>query len=700
MNSARMRSGLLATAALGAVVLSGCDSIEDVRSEPATDLPTEKVVLQGTVSGLGSRRPVELQNNGDAATARQYFGTVGATTSPFSFGAVDVGSAYNITVLTQPYGKQCTVTNGSGTASSSMLPLVVNCVNDPAIPRLNLTVNTAAMASLPNARVTLTTEEGTQEIDASGQSSVTFPGALFNSLFSLPIFQYRVTATTDTTVDGVTTRNFCTFTPVTGAFTMGGENLDATLQPVVPQANTTVTVAACSFTPTVSVNYVAPPGGTAQAMPAGGMTLALRNHVTGTVDPAHQLTVSAYGTTALSFPTPLRSNANALYELIVQTPPTGHACVVSGTVTAFSTVVTGTGATLTAPTGNAVMLIDPAEPQWWAFANRVVRCRATPVTANRLTGTYQIDRGAPFGTVTNPGRPREFLTFFADGTFMYGINFSGVRHSTTNDAGAVYNPLLASAAGLNNNTASGVTHGFYAYNPTTGTIDFTVYTATNITGSSESGALFGLNRQPGYTTAAGVGSIRATNVVKTPGEEGKLSLTFSATSGTPAVTTTRVWNLTEPDSIPGELTGTWVTADNLRVFAYNKNETYAFHMGLNGQPNVQDLCFVVDEFSTQSGGRFGRRSGGTGNCNIGGNGAAAIRDIPTANVTGAARTFPRVIPSFTGKFPNSGAQFDGRPTSPNEFSVTAGAPDSLSVQPTVNGVLVGTPLVLRRERAN
>ena len=53
-------------------------------------------------------------------------------------------------------------------------------------------------------------------------------------------------------------------------------------------------------------------------------------------------------------------------------------------------------------------------------------------------------------------------------------------------------------------------------------------------------------------------------------------------------------------------------------------------------------------------------------------------------------TFPRVPPSFIGKFPGSLAQFDNRPTSPNVFSVVpgaAGTPDTLTVQGTLNGVL-------------
>jgi len=68
--------------------------------------------IGGSVSGLASGASISLQNNsGDTLvlTANQSF--TFATT-------VAAGDAYNVTVLTQPVGESCTVSNGSGSVDS------------------------------------------------------------------------------------------------------------------------------------------------------------------------------------------------------------------------------------------------------------------------------------------------------------------------------------------------------------------------------------------------------------------------------------------------------------------------------------------------------------------------------------------------------------------------------------------------------
>lgn len=81
------------SAALAALALAGCGGGE----------------VGGTVSGLGSDRSVTLLNNGaDALTVRRNGSFTFAT-------AVDAGSAYAVTVGTQPAGQSCSVARGSGT---------------------------------------------------------------------------------------------------------------------------------------------------------------------------------------------------------------------------------------------------------------------------------------------------------------------------------------------------------------------------------------------------------------------------------------------------------------------------------------------------------------------------------------------------------------------------------------------------------
>ncbi len=103
-----------AIATLCAVALTACDSVKDVRQEPATTLPKQKVVVEGKVYGLGIRRSITLQNGtaagsphqGGAGRAREPTGARGRETR-FTFGAFDDGASYNINVAPglAPFGK-------------------------------------------------------------------------------------------------------------------------------------------------------------------------------------------------------------------------------------------------------------------------------------------------------------------------------------------------------------------------------------------------------------------------------------------------------------------------------------------------------------------------------------------------------------------------------------------------------------------
>jgi hypothetical protein len=710
MNPAKTSFPGVAAACVCAALLTGCDSIKDVRDEPFTALPVQTTVLQGTITGLGARRPVELQNrdgNG-VVSARKFYGTFGSTTSPFSFDAMPAGASYEVTVKTQPYGKTCAVSNGTGVVGAAgAAAITVSCQNNTALARYTVTVNTAAVSALPNLKVSITTEEGVQEVNATGLSSVSFPNAIFNSTTSLPAFEYRVAATTGTPApDGTTTANYCTFA-TGGAVTLGGQNLDATLQPVIPNGPATVTVNACSFTVNGTVVYNPPPGGTAQAL-GSGLQLALRNHFTGVEEEV--VAVGALG--AFAFTTPLYSNARSIHDLVVKQQPQGQYCVVSGaTSSVFTTIHTAAGAALSVASGSAILLVDPATPEWWAFANRVVTCRAVPAS-NQLAGLYQRDdRVAPTATAPNPQRPREFLAFFTDGSFLYGSNWSAANAAAIEGI----QPLGTASQG-NPYAASGVQHGFYSYNAAAGTITFTVLTASNTNPSGRS-----LTGMPGTTpttaaagTATTVRTVVATSVVKTPGDPGRLSFRFSglppqtAPGGAAGTTTSaQVWNLIEPPSIAGELTGAWVTPDHRRMFIWNNNQMYGLHAGVNGLPTLQDACFLVVTGYTDSAGLLARHGGsavdanGAATCTPGG--TQRVPDLPFNTTTGTMRTLPRVPPGYNGRLPGSGQQYDLRPTSPISFAVTpgaAGAPDTLSVQETLNGTPSGAPVVFQRYRAN
>ena len=78
--------------------------------------------IGGTVSGLAGTG-LMLQNNGSDNLAF-------TTSGPFSFLTRLVsGSAYNVTILSQPSGSTCSVANGSGTAMADVTNVAVTCVS-------------------------------------------------------------------------------------------------------------------------------------------------------------------------------------------------------------------------------------------------------------------------------------------------------------------------------------------------------------------------------------------------------------------------------------------------------------------------------------------------------------------------------------------------------------------------------------------
>lgn len=77
--------------------------------------------IGGTITGLNASGLVLQDNGGDNLTVNS-----GATTFTFAT-KVASGGAYAVTVLTQPTGETCTVSNGSGTATANVTSVGVSC---------------------------------------------------------------------------------------------------------------------------------------------------------------------------------------------------------------------------------------------------------------------------------------------------------------------------------------------------------------------------------------------------------------------------------------------------------------------------------------------------------------------------------------------------------------------------------------------
>lgn len=670
MKFMKSRTKLLAAVMCGAA-LAGCNAIESVDDSAVIPTPPNTVVINGQISGLSATRPIELTmaltNNGVNNTSRVY--SVRGT-NVLRFGAVNVGANYAITITKTPFNRTCTIENGSGTATGAEINNVtVTCVPN-STPTYTLTATIAAgLVAAPPAgfKVTLTTEEGSETITpTAGQTSVTFTLPIIYPGANPPAFDYRVTATN--TVGGTT--NNCVVSAGTGSLGSGSGNITGVQVTgclfTFSAAATYSTTPACASNPASTTNQGCTPAivaGTASPMGTGGLQLGLKKVSTGVIVDAPLIT--AYSTTPVAFPGTYASNTDALYEVVVRSHPAGQHCI----------VLNGGMAQLTIPTAPAT-----------SIGNVVVqvRCRDLPATANQLRGVYQLNPPAINNSngEANPlplGQTRNFLTFFPNGTFIYGT------HPST--------------------ALAGVEYGFYNYISGSQVLQFTIHTDTN--GTTANNFDHGLSGRSGF---AG-GAVSATSVVRTAGSltvPATLSMRFGlatpipvAPATTPAANLNPVLTFAEPINTLGEIQGTWVTADGKRVFVYNKTTFYGFHAGVNGAPNLQDACFTIlnaaapESFYTRRGGDTGCMTATANPADDRADGRVATGTVDVPNATTTNTTAP-LINGFAGRLPGSISNAVIAPGSPVRYSVTAGAPDTLVLQDTLNDNPVGDPVTFTR----
>jgi len=757
MNSLIGRSRILA-AVLGVVLLAACNAITTEDTPPTIATPTANVVLQGTITGLGTRRPVVLQYKGtdscynnaadqtvpsgtlDTPTFPcKFFGTLNQTDSTFSFGALPSGTAYNIQVTGQPFDRICTVTNGTGTLNAAaplkVTDIVVKCVVDPAVPRYAISGSVASTIPTP-VDVTLTTEEGTQTrtgIPPGGTFS--FDGAIFNSgTANLPPFGYRVTAKTTVTTAGNTTVNNCT---MSASSTNQDASGNASTPPTGDVSN--VTVNACTFKVTVDVAYRSGVTGVlnlGSPVPAlrtdnGGLQVALKDPVTGLLYPKNLdsaqtpqiLTFTSYSTQSF---TGVPSNSAAIYDLVIVQQPTGQTCVVGSAA--------NTSPTFKLVSAAAVLMVDPtdvlngflpADATVPTAVLKSIRCQNTPVdtlsTGTPLRGTYQLTTltnvtvTSATGTTVTPTNVlwHSYLTFFDDGTFLYGAHGSSCSTSSA-----------FSLAGC------GVEHGFYVYCPAnTGSTNLCSGTASpSIVLTPVTDTLYGTNSGSfvvGTTTSSATntttspristagGNLTLTNAAKTPGSPNQITAQFSSTSSTSNGTTTATvvtWQLDEVTPIASQMTGAWATDDHRRVWVYDADTYSGFHMGVNGMGSAEAGCFPIGDPTALTGFFTRRIAVGcpflvTSHANrIAPANATVTFSNPAVIELPSTLTTPRVPAGYVGRWPQSlNGGSATLPTSPIDYTIEPGASadlDTLTIQDTANGTPVNPPIVFHRVTVN
>jgi hypothetical protein len=102
-------------------VTNGTGSVSANVTNVAVNCVTNAFTVGGTVSGLTGTGLV-LQNNGGNDRAISANGAFTFST------ALANGTVYSVTVLTQPSGQSCTVTNGAGTVSANVTNVAVSCI--------------------------------------------------------------------------------------------------------------------------------------------------------------------------------------------------------------------------------------------------------------------------------------------------------------------------------------------------------------------------------------------------------------------------------------------------------------------------------------------------------------------------------------------------------------------------------------------
>ena len=104
----------------------------------AINCTTNTYSIGGTVTGLASGKSVTLQNNATNSTV------ITNPTASFTFSTkIAYGSAYAVTVSTQPTGQTCVVTNGSATTTANVTNVTVTCANQTA--PITISPRTAAL---------------------------------------------------------------------------------------------------------------------------------------------------------------------------------------------------------------------------------------------------------------------------------------------------------------------------------------------------------------------------------------------------------------------------------------------------------------------------------------------------------------------------------------------------------------------------
>jgi len=333
----------------GATVLVDGGTADMSTDVPATDLPVPTFTVGGSISGLSGTGLILRDNGGDDLVI-----PAGATSFTFAT-PVATGSAYSVTVLTQPSSpsQTCTVTAATGTiGAANVTSVAVTCVFDAFAVGGTIT-------GLTGTGLVLQNNAGDDLIVPANATSFTFSTAVPSGA------PYAVTVLTQPTSPS----QLCTVEAGAGTVTAAGI--------------TDVAITCVPRTFTV--------GGTITGLTGTG--LVLQNNA------GDNLTVPA-GATTFTFTTPVASGSPYAVTVLAQPTAPTQTCTIatgSGTVSAADvasvaiTCATKTfplGGTITGLTGTGLVLQDnggdnltvPANATTFTFAKPLASGSAFAVT--------------------------------------------------------------------------------------------------------------------------------------------------------------------------------------------------------------------------------------------------------------------------------------------------------------------------------
>jgi alpha-tubulin suppressor-like RCC1 family protein len=201
--------------------------------------------IGGNVNGLGSGQSVVLQNNGGNNLTVSANGGFAFTT------LIPSGSTYAVTVLTNPPGRTCTVSNGSGTVIASTISNVaVTCISN------NYTIG-GSVGGLGSGQSVALQNNGGNNLTVSANSGFTFTTPIpSGSNYSVTVLSSPsgltcvVSNGSGTVVASNVTNVVVTCTPSSGSFSYSASNTNSATQNTVNvnismAAGQTITAGTC-----------------------------------------------------------------------------------------------------------------------------------------------------------------------------------------------------------------------------------------------------------------------------------------------------------------------------------------------------------------------------------------------------------------------------------------------------------------------